>query len=105
VAKGKRLFATRWVHAFEEDTPEGAVYRPEGSTLPLSRRPREGLELDADGTARIYRPGPDDRAVAQPASWRDENGAVVVRAHEGGAELRLVEHSPERLVIQVERKG
>ena len=70
-----RLFATGWVHAFEEDTAEGAVYRPRGSKLPLSRRPRERLELDADGTARIFVQGPDDRYIEQPASWRDEGGA------------------------------
>ena len=69
-----RLFATGWVHAFEEDTAEGAVYRPRGSKLPLSRRPRERLELDADGTARIFVQGPDDRYVEQPATWRDEDG-------------------------------
>jgi len=100
-----RLFATGWVHAFEEDTAEGAVYRPRGSKLPLSRRPRERLELDADGSARIFVQGPDDRYVEQPASWRDEGGAVVVRAREGGAELRIVDRSPERLVVQVQRKG
>ena len=69
-----RLFATGWVHAFEEDTAEGAVYRPRGSKLPLSRRPRERLELDADGTARIFVQGPDDRYIEQPASWHDEDG-------------------------------
>jgi hypothetical protein len=100
-----RLFATGWVHAFEEDTAEGAVYRPRGSKLPLSRRPRERLELDEDGTARIYVQGPDDRYIEQPATWRDEDGAVVVRAREGGAERRIVDRSPERLVVRVSAKG
>jgi hypothetical protein len=100
-----RLFATGWVHAFEEDTAEGAVYRRRGSKLPLSRRPRERLELDADGTARIYVQGPDDRYIEQPATWRDEDGALVVRAREGGAELRIVARSPERLVVRVSAKG
>jgi hypothetical protein len=100
-----RLFATGWVHAFEEDTAEGAVYRPRGSKLPLSRRPRERLELDADGTARIFVHGPDDRYVEQPASWREEDGTVVVRARGGGPALTIVERSPERLVVQVSAKG
>ena len=95
-----RLFATGWVHAFEEDTAEGAVYRPRGSKLPLSRRPRERLELAADGTARIFVQGPDDRYVEQPARWHDEDGVVVVRAREGGTELRIVDRSPDRLVVQ-----
>ena len=100
-----RLFATGWVHAFEEDTAEGAVYRPRGSKLPLSRRPRERLELEADGTARLFVPGPDDRYVEQPGRWHDEGGELVVAAREGGTELRIVSQSPDRLVIRLERKG
>jgi hypothetical protein len=100
-----RLFATGWIHAFEEDTAEGAVYRPRGTKLPLSRRPRERLELDADGTARVYVQGPDDRYVEQPARWVDEGDAVVVRTREGGTELRIVDRSPERLVVRIGRKG
>ena len=100
-----RLFATGWVHAFEEDTAEGAVYRPRGSKLPLSRRPRERLELDADGTARIFVEGPDDRYIEQPASWHEEDGAVVVRAREGGVALRIVDRSPDRLVVRTQAAG
>ena len=100
-----RLFATGWMHAYEEDTAEGAVYRPRGSKLPLSRRPRERIELSADGTGKIFVPGPDDRYVEQPARWHDEDGVIVVRASQGGAELRIVERSPERLVVRsAERK-
>jgi hypothetical protein len=100
-----RLFATAWVHAFEEDTAAGAVYRPRGSKLPLSRRPRERIELEADGTARIFVQGPDDRYVEQPARWHDEDGEIVIGAREGTPELRIVDWSPERLVVRVRRKG
>ena len=99
-----RLFATGWIHAFEEDTAEGAVYRPRGSKIPLSRRPRERLELSPDGTAKVFLPGPDDRSVEQAARWHDEDGAIVVRAREGGAELRIVEHSPDRLLVRTARR-
>jgi len=95
-----RLFTTRWVHVFEEDTAEGAVYRPEDADIPLSRRPRERLELRADGSGRLITAGPDDRLVEQPATWQDEGGALVIRAREGGAELRIVERSAGRLVVQ-----
>ncbi len=96
-----RLFGTRWVHVFEEDTPAGAVYRAEDDAIPLSRRPRERLELGPDGAARLFLPGPDDRLTEQPATWREEGGTVVVRAREEGTELRIVERSPARLVVQV----
>ena len=95
-----RLFATGWVHAYEEDTAEGAVYRPRGSKLPLSRRPRERLELSPDGSARIFAAGPDDRHVEHEARWHDEDGSIVVRAREGGPEVRIVDRSPERLVVR-----
>jgi hypothetical protein len=100
-----RLFATGWVHAFEEDTPAGAVYVPRDRKLPLSRRPRERLELDANGTARIYVQGPDDRYVEQAATWHDEDGAVVIRAREGGTKLTIVDRSPDRLVVRASAKG
>jgi hypothetical protein len=97
------LFATRWVHVFEEDTAEGAVYRPEGDDIPLSRRPRERLQLGRDGSARFFVGGPDDRLVEQPASWREEGGALVIRAGAAGNELRVVKRSPRRLVVRIRR--
>ena len=98
------LFATRWVHVFEEDTPEGAVYRPEDSNIPLSRRPRERLELARDGSASLFVGGPDDRLVEQPATWRDEAGGVAIRPRDG-AEVLVVDRSPERIVVQTRSTG
>lgn len=91
-----RLFSTRWVHVFEEDTPDGAVYRPESGSIPLSRRPREQLEIGSDGRATLFLPGPDDRLVARPATWADRD--VPER---GGAEVRIVDRSPQRLVVRI----
>jgi hypothetical protein len=96
-----RLLGTRWVHVFEEDGPGGAVYRAEDDAIPLSRRPREQLELHRDGSARLFVSGPADRPVERAATWREEDGVIVVRAREGETELRIVERSPERLVLQV----
>ncbi len=104
-ADPNRLFATRWVHVFEEDSAKGAVYRPEDETIPLSRRPRERIEFRRDGTASLFMPGPDDRSVEQPASWGEERGTLMIRARDGGAEWRVVGRSSARLVIQVRRVG
>jgi hypothetical protein len=95
-----RLFTTRWVHLFEQDSPEGEVYAPEDGPIPLSRRPRERLELKPDGTAVVFGPGPDDRPSPSPARWTEDARGVVVRPERGGAALRIVERTPTRLVIQ-----
>lgn len=72
------LFATTWVHAFEEDGPEGAVYRPEGGTLRLSRRPRERLSFSPGGRALVVVGGPDDRLHQLEARWQVDAGEITV---------------------------
>jgi hypothetical protein len=103
--EGDRLLGTTWVHVFEEDTEEGAVYRPEEDDIPLSRRPRERIELQADGSARVLEPGPNDRFVEQPGTWTEEKGAVVIRKRAGAPSLRIVRRSPSRLVVRTQGKG
>jgi hypothetical protein len=93
------------VHVFEEDTAEGEVYRPESGDIPLTRRPRARLAFAPDGTARVLRPGPDDRPLEVKARWEETpEGDLIVQA-EGGDEqarraLRVVERSPGRLVLK-----
>jgi hypothetical protein len=93
---------TTWVHVFEQDTPAGAVYKPEDSDIPLSRRPRERIELDPGGRATLLMPGPDDRFVRQPARWTEEGGEIVVRDSSDTVRLRIVERSPDRMVVRRE---
>lgn len=99
------LFAARWVHVFEEDGPEGAVYRPEGDELPLSRRPRQRISFARDGSARLVVAGPDDRLREVEARWREEGGEIAVSADGAGGvatELRVRVRSEDRLLV---RKG
>jgi hypothetical protein len=103
-ASGDRLFTTRWVHVFEEDTADGAVYRPEEGDIPLSRRPRERLELGRDGSARLFTGGPDDRMVEHPATWRDHDSPPATRETEG-ADVRIVRRAPDRLVVKIRGVG
>ncbi len=79
------------------------MYRPEDSDIPLSRRPRERFEVDKDGSAGIFVSGPDDRFIERPATWKDEGGAIVIRADDGSAELRITERSPSLLVVRTRR--
>jgi hypothetical protein len=99
------LFGKTWVHVFEEDTAEGAVFRLEDDDIPLSRRPRARFELDSGGKARVYVPGADDRYVEQPATWRKDNGAIVIRTRDGRNELRITKRSAARLVVEMKGAG
>ncbi len=101
---GEWLFTTRWVHVYEEDTAGGAVYRPEGDAIPLSRRPREQIELDRDGSARLYVAGPDDRPAPQAATWQDDD-APAAGGRGGGSRLVIVDRSATRLVVRVASAG
>jgi hypothetical protein len=94
----KAPFGIRWVHVFEEDTPTEAVYRPDGADIPLSRRPRERLELDPDGTARVFVAGPGDRPEPVATTWRKEGAGMVIVAP--GGERRVVRWRADRLVIR-----
>lgn len=96
------MFGTTWVHVFEEDTAEGEVYRPDDDDIPLSRRPREQIQLQSDGSARLLVPGPDDRFVEEAATWSEEEGALVIRKGKGAPSLRLISQSPSRLVVRPE---
>lgn len=101
IKKSDPLFRTRWVHIFEEDTAEGAVYRPDSADLPLSRRPREQLELNADGNATLLVAGPSDRPEPIAARWEQEGEELVVRTTgKKLRELRIVSHSADRLVVR-----
>jgi hypothetical protein len=101
---GRGLYATTWVHVFEEDTAEGAVYRPEDADIPLSRRPRERLEFGRDGSARLFVGGDDDRLVEHAAAWRDGESPPAAGKHEG-ADVRIVHRSPDRLVVRIRGVG
>jgi hypothetical protein len=95
------LVGSTWVHAFEEDGPEGAVYRPAGGALPLSRRPRRRLSFHADGTATVSDGGADDRSVGRAATWSVIDGTTVIHLP-GGTSLRVVARAPGKLVVRSE---
>jgi hypothetical protein len=90
-----------WVHVFEEDTAAGAVFRPEDADVPLSRRPRERIEFRTGGAATIWKGGPDDRPAPIAARWTQEGDELVVRDTGGAVRLRVVEHSPDRLLVKL----
>lgn len=89
----------RWIHLFEEDGAEGAVYVPEDGVIPLSRRPRERIELDPDGSATIFMPGPADRPLATAAHWEQVGDALIIRTVGGDRAFRVRQVSPSRWIV------
>ena len=89
------------MHVFEQDSADGAVFRPEDADIPLSRRPRERVELCADGSAVLLMAGEDDRYVPRPGNWTEEAGAIVVRDSRGAVRMRVIAHAPGRLVVRL----
>jgi hypothetical protein len=82
VTPPRGLFDARWVHVFEEDGPEGQVYRPETGKVPLSRRPRRRVSFSPDGSACVTVSGPDDRLHEVEAHWTEKDGAIRVEPRE-----------------------
>ncbi len=97
------IVGIRWVHIFEEDTKEGAVYRPDTGPVPLSRRPRRALTLHPDGSATIETGGPDDRPVAEAVRWTATPAGLVVaapaRGRDGATVLTIAHATAERLIV------
>ncbi len=93
------MYDVRWVHVFEEDTPEGDVYRADDSDIPLSRRPRDGFELHRDGSAKVFSGGADDRGVARGARWTESPDGVVIVADGSGERLRIVKRNAAQLTV------
>lgn len=99
----RTLVESTWVHVFEEDGPEGEVYRPESDAIPRSRRTRERLCLFADGTARILRASPDDRHDAVVARWKKEDGHITITPASAAAGVETLHARLEgktRLVVR-----
>ena len=102
------IYGVRWVHVFEEDSAEGQVYRPDSGPISLSRRPREALTLNADGSATFEVGGADDRPSGRHAAWRQEAEGLVVDVPAAGGtestELHIVKASADRLVVAPSRR-
>ena len=75
-----RLFATRWVHAFEEDTAEGAVYRA-ARTASCRCRGGRGSGSSSRPTARraIFVPGPRRSLRRAAGALARRRTALIVR--------------------------
>ena len=90
-----------WIHVFEEDGAAGAVFKPEDADIPLSRRPRQRVELKPGGAATIWTGQPDDRLGAVTCKWTSEGDDLVVRDARGTVRMRIVDQSADRLLVKL----
>jgi hypothetical protein len=95
---GTPRISGRWIHLYEEDSARGAVYVPEATDVPLSRRPREVLDFGADGRAREFRPSGDDRLVPDTVTWVLDGTDLRLASPDGATRHARLE-SPTRLVL------
>ncbi len=96
--------AHEWLHFFEEDAAGEEIYRPAATAVPPARRPRERLQLGADGAAHVSVGGPDDRSRALAATWTAVSNDIVIRvtsAPTARSSYRIVTIEPDRLVVRV----
>jgi hypothetical protein len=58
-----------WIHSWEEDSDDIRTYRPVGSDLPLSRRPRHILAFEADHRFVSHVGGAADARITIEGRW------------------------------------
>jgi hypothetical protein len=95
----RRKLLGRWVHAHEEDTDQGMVFRPADHELPPSRG-RLAIDLREDGSFVEGAPGPTDRPEETQGTWELGHDDVLVLRREGSSrEARVVGADPDRIVL------
>jgi hypothetical protein len=90
----------RWLFSHEDGGAR--VYRPRDSLFAPSRRPRDGFDIDEDGTFRAYTPGAADAAVAADGRWTRASGDRLELSFDDGRTrvLEIVDAVPGTLTIR-----
>lgn len=85
----------RWVHSFEEDTPQYWVYRPDDYEFPPSRG-RDGFSITEDGSFVEYRIGPTDRLDTHQGEWERTDNVIRVALDDDKTMEIIVQSLAER---------
>jgi len=94
--------ARRWIHSFEEDHGDVAVYRPIEHEFPPARATRDGIEFAADGSFTEWAVGRGDAREPVPGRWQTAEADTVAVSTEGGGEqvLDIVHLASDRLEVR-----
>ncbi len=102
MAIDRKRLTRRWVHAHEEDTDDGMVFRPAEHELPPARG-RLALDLREGGDLVESTPGPVDRPEESTGTWElDDDDLLVLRDPQGSRARRVLAAEPDRLVLAKE---
>jgi len=98
----KRALEKQWLHSREEDTGAQIVFRPPDYDFPLTRRPREILELRPDGTLIKGIPSASDSVEEKGGKWKIEGSNRLVFYPEGESKetWKIVSVDRDRLVLE-----
>jgi hypothetical protein len=89
----------RWLFSHEEGGAR--VYRQRGERFAPSRRPRDGFDIEEDGTFRAWAGGPADAPVAAPGRWRAEGSRLHLEFDDGRTRtLEVVDAGPGLLTVR-----
>ena len=88
-----------WVHSHEEDGDGVVVFRPAGYNLPPARG-RDSFTLQADGTAAIGTPGPDDRGATTSGRWELSGSALTLQLPGRTADYDVLSVEPGKLSLR-----
>ena len=93
--------AKRWLHSFEEDHGDVAVYRPADHPFPPARG-RDGIEFADDGSFTEWAIGRGDAREPVPGRWQTADAdTVAVTTDRGGQQVLEVVHlGPDRLEVR-----
>ncbi len=91
-----------WVHSSEEDTPDETVFRPADYDFPLTRRPRETIELKADGKLVKGVATASDSVEEAQGNWElaDNNKIAFNTESEPHQTLEIALINKDKLVIK-----
>src|SRR5687767_11757908 len=101
------LFQRQWIRVEEGAATAGTIrYLPEEADVPLSRKPRERLELRPDGKAHVLLCAADDRLKRKPATWTLLDDEIVIEFEDAPLRkrtLRVRDWSPDALTVTEDR--
>jgi len=98
--------AKRWIHSFEEDHGDVAVYRPFDYPFPPARG-RDGIEFSDDGSFTEWAVGRGDAREAVPGRWQTAEAATLAVTTDRGGEqvLEVVHLAADRLEVRRRAAG